>query len=141
MATLEAELAGLDALELAVPPKKSRAARIWSALWPKLGAVAIALAFWQLVYMSGWRSEVVGSSVFRPDLSTVAVAEETDEVVAFLLSDRFPQDDEVRKARQIVEAFARQPDAGVLSIDNAMVDRPHLRKAERLLARAATIRR
>jgi NitT/TauT family transport system permease protein len=59
MATLEAELAGLDALELTVPPKKSRAARIWSALWPKLGAVAIALAFWQLVYWSGWRSEVV----------------------------------------------------------------------------------
>jgi NitT/TauT family transport system permease protein len=59
MATLEAELAGLDALELTVPPKKSRGARIWSALWPKLGAVAIALAFWQLVYWSGWRSEVV----------------------------------------------------------------------------------
>jgi NitT/TauT family transport system permease protein len=59
MATLEAELAGLDALELTVPQKKSRAARIWSALWPKLGAVAIALAFWQLVYWSGWRSEVV----------------------------------------------------------------------------------
>jgi NitT/TauT family transport system permease protein len=59
MATLEAELAGLDALELTVPPKKSKAARIWSALWPKLGAVAIALAFWQLVYWSGWRSEVV----------------------------------------------------------------------------------
>jgi NitT/TauT family transport system permease protein len=59
MATLEAELAGLDALELAVPPKKSRAARIWSAAWPKLGAVAIALGLWQLVYWSGWRSEVV----------------------------------------------------------------------------------
>jgi NitT/TauT family transport system permease protein len=59
MATLEAELAALDALELVVPPKKSRAARMWSAAWPKLGAVAIALAFWQLVYWSGWRSEVV----------------------------------------------------------------------------------
>jgi NitT/TauT family transport system permease protein len=59
MATLEAELAGLDALELTVPQKKSRAARIWSSVWPKLGAIAIALAFWQLVYWSGWRSEVV----------------------------------------------------------------------------------
>jgi NitT/TauT family transport system permease protein len=59
MATLEAELAGLDALELAVPPKKSRAARVWSTVWPKLAAVAIALALWQLVYWSGWRSEVV----------------------------------------------------------------------------------
>lgn len=44
----------------------------------------------------GWRSEMVGSSVFRPDLSTVAVAEGTGAVVALLLSDRFPQDDEVR---------------------------------------------
>jgi ribosomal protein S18 acetylase RimI-like enzyme len=43
----------------------------------------------------GWRSEVVGSSVFRPDLSSVAVTDD-GEVVAFLLSDRFPQDDEVR---------------------------------------------
>jgi len=50
-----------------------------------------------------------------------------------------PQDEDVRKARQIVEAFARQPDAGVLSIDGAMVDRPHLRKAERLLARVAVM--
>jgi citrate lyase subunit beta/citryl-CoA lyase len=50
-----------------------------------------------------------------------------------------PQDEDVRTARQIVDAFARQPDAGVLSIDGAMVDRPHLRKAERLLARAAAI--
>jgi NitT/TauT family transport system permease protein len=59
MATLEAELAGLDALELAVPPKRSKASRIWATVWPKVLAVAIALLLWQIVYWSGWRSEVV----------------------------------------------------------------------------------
>jgi NitT/TauT family transport system permease protein len=57
MATLQAELAGLDALELAVPPKQSRAARIWAATWPKLGAIAIALLFWQIVVWIGWKPE------------------------------------------------------------------------------------
>ncbi|HEX7134038.1 MAG TPA: GNAT family N-acetyltransferase [Iamia sp.] len=42
----------------------------------------------------GWATEMVGSSVFRPDLSSVAVA--GDEVVALLLAERYPQDDEVR---------------------------------------------
>ena len=59
MATLEAELAGLDALELAVPPRRSRASRIWAATWPKLGAIAIALLAWQIVVWSGWKPEYV----------------------------------------------------------------------------------
>ena len=49
MATIEAELAGLDALDLAVDPGPSHAVRIWSASWPKLGALAIALAFLMVV--------------------------------------------------------------------------------------------
>jgi len=59
MATLEAELAGLDALELYVPPRRSRASRMWSASWPKLGAIVIALFLWQLVVWSGWKPEYV----------------------------------------------------------------------------------
>jgi NitT/TauT family transport system permease protein len=59
MATLEAELAGLDALDLYVPPRRSRASRIWAAVWPKLGAVAIALLLWQLVVWSGWKPDYV----------------------------------------------------------------------------------
>jgi NitT/TauT family transport system permease protein len=59
MATLEAELAGLDALELTVPPEQSRASRIWAATWPKLGAIAIALLLWQCVVWSGWKPEYV----------------------------------------------------------------------------------
>lgn len=59
MATLEAELSGLDALELYVPPRRSRTSRIWAATWPKLGAIAIALLLWQIVVWSGWKPDYV----------------------------------------------------------------------------------
>ncbi len=41
----------------------------------------------------------------------------------------------IAEARMIIETFANQPDAGVIGIDGQMYDRPHLRRAERLLAR------
>src|SRR5438046_1773860 len=47
-----------------------------------------------------------------------------------------PSPDEIARAREIIEAFAAQPDAGVLSVDGKMVDRPHLVQAQRVLARA-----
>jgi NitT/TauT family transport system permease protein len=53
------ELAGLDALELADRNRPSRAHRIWSATWPKLGAIAIALGLWQLIVWSGYWPEYV----------------------------------------------------------------------------------
>jgi NitT/TauT family transport system permease protein len=53
------ELAGLDALELADRNQPSRAHRIWTATWPKVAAVGIALALWQLVVWSGWKPEYV----------------------------------------------------------------------------------
>lgn len=43
----------------------------------------------------------------------------------------------VDKARRIVEAFAAAGDVGVIGLDGEMHDRPHLIRAERLLARAA----
>jgi citrate lyase subunit beta/citryl-CoA lyase len=48
-----------------------------------------------------------------------------------------PQAPEIDRARQIVAAFAASPDAGVLSLDGQMLDRPHLIKAQRVLERAA----
>jgi citrate lyase subunit beta/citryl-CoA lyase len=45
-----------------------------------------------------------------------------------------PSDAEIERARSIVEAFARAPEAGVLSLDGEMLDRPHLLQAQRLLA-------
>ncbi|MET0662805.1 MAG: ABC transporter permease [Ilumatobacteraceae bacterium] len=41
------------------PSGRHRARAIWLAVWPKVAAVAIALAIWQLVVLSGWRPEYV----------------------------------------------------------------------------------
>ena len=47
-----------------------------------------------------------------------------------------PCEAEIDHARAIVDAFAAEPDAGVLSVAGKMVDRPHLVQARRLLSRA-----
>ena len=38
-------------------PVRKSAARVWSNLWPKLGAVVLAVAIWQLIVWSGWRPQ------------------------------------------------------------------------------------
>jgi NitT/TauT family transport system permease protein len=38
-------------------PVRRSAARVWSGLWPKLGAAVLLLVIWQLVVWSGWRSQ------------------------------------------------------------------------------------
>ena len=48
-----------------------------------------------------------------------------------------PSADDVAHARAIVAAFEARPDAGVLSVDGKMVDRPHLVQARRILERAS----
>ena len=47
-----------------------------------------------------------------------------------------PSSDELAHAQAVVDAFAAQPDAGVLSVEGKMVDRPHLIQARRVLARS-----
>ena len=49
-----------------------------------------------------------------------------------------PTPEVLAQAQAVVDAFAANPDAGVVGIAGAMVDRPHLTRAKRLLARAAT---
>jgi len=49
-----AELTGLDALETA-GEGGSRGLRIWASLWPKVAALVLALAIWQLIVWSGWK--------------------------------------------------------------------------------------
>ncbi|MDB5871651.1 MAG: Citrate lyase subunit beta / citryl-CoA lyase [Ramlibacter sp.] len=44
-----------------------------------------------------------------------------------------PSEAELAHARRIVDAFATQPEAGTLSIDGVMVDKPHLTQALRTL--------
>jgi NitT/TauT family transport system permease protein len=46
---LNDELAGNDVLEMPLAPHRDRLAKLWSATWPKLAAVAIVLALWQVV--------------------------------------------------------------------------------------------
>ena len=46
-----------------------------------------------------------------------------------------PSDDELSRARRIVEAFAAAPNAGALALDGAMIDAAHLAWARRMLAR------
>jgi citrate lyase subunit beta/citryl-CoA lyase len=48
-----------------------------------------------------------------------------------------PSPDALARAQAIVDAFAANPGAGVVGIGGVMYDRPHLARAERLLARAA----
>jgi citrate lyase subunit beta / citryl-CoA lyase len=47
-----------------------------------------------------------------------------------------PSAEEVAGAQEIVRLFADNPGAGALSLRGQMVDRPHLTRAERTLARA-----
>lgn len=47
-----------------------------------------------------------------------------------------PSDEEIAHARQIVSAFAAQPGVATVGLDGKMVDIPHLRQAEHILAQA-----
>jgi NitT/TauT family transport system permease protein len=53
-------LAWLESLEVQAPPgQRGRlTARAWAALWPKLLAIAIVLAVWQLIHVSGWKKAI-----------------------------------------------------------------------------------
>ena len=68
-------LSGLDTLELAGRTAKAGfGRRLWAATWPKLVALAIVLAVWQVVVWSGWKSEWV-----LPGPAAVGI--ELDEIV------------------------------------------------------------
>ncbi len=45
-----------------------------------------------------------------------------------------PTPEQIEKAEMVIAAFAAQPDAGAVGIDGKMFDRPHLIRAQRLLA-------
>ena len=54
------ELAGLDALETGERGAvRTRLDRLWAATWPKLLAVGLAIAIWQMVVWSGWKPEYI----------------------------------------------------------------------------------
>ena len=45
----------LDALEVPVAARVSRGRRLWRATWPKLLAIAIVYAVWQILYWTEWK--------------------------------------------------------------------------------------
>jgi NitT/TauT family transport system permease protein len=55
-------VAGIHRLEAepAAPAlERRRAGRAWSAVWPKLAAIGLALGLWQVVVWSGWKPDYV----------------------------------------------------------------------------------
>lgn len=75
----------------------------------------------------------------RRDGFTGKIAIHPEQV--WLINECFtPSADEVTHARRVVEAFAANPGAAALALDGSMVDIPHLRQAEAILARVARAR-
>ena len=71
---LEQQMAGLDALEDEEVSSRGRVSSLWGRTWPKVAALALALAAWQLVVLSGWRPRYVlppPGTVFR-ELARIA---------------------------------------------------------------------
>jgi NitT/TauT family transport system permease protein len=56
---LERELAGLDHLDVTQSTGPSRGRRIWESVWPKLIAVGVVLAVWQVLVWREWRPEYI----------------------------------------------------------------------------------
>ncbi|HEY2312865.1 MAG TPA: ABC transporter permease subunit, partial [Streptosporangiaceae bacterium] len=55
-------LIGLDALDTVAPAPRGRrqtARKAWSAVWPKLAALAIVWVIWELIHLSGWKKYVI----------------------------------------------------------------------------------
>ncbi|MGH8254464.1 MAG: HpcH/HpaI aldolase/citrate lyase family protein [Steroidobacteraceae bacterium] len=76
----------------------------------------------------------------RRDGFTGKLAIHPDQVA--IINECFaPSAAELAQARRIVELFAAHPGAAALSFDGRMVDIPHLRLAEKTLARAAALNR
>jgi citrate lyase subunit beta/citryl-CoA lyase len=55
--------------------------------------------------------------------------------VAIVNSALAPSEQEIHWARQVVDAFAANPDSGALRLDGRMIDQPHLALARKILAR------
>jgi citrate lyase subunit beta / citryl-CoA lyase len=58
-----------------------------------------------------------------------------------IINDAFtPSADTIEHARAVVAEFTKNPGAGVVGIGGVMYDRPHLTRAEQLLARVAALK-
>jgi len=81
--------------------------------------------------LDGLRQEAIGA---RRDGFTAKMAIHPAQVA--IINEVFtPAADDIAKAQAVVAAFAEDPSAGVVAIGGVMYDRPHLTRAQRLLAR------
>lgn len=49
-----------------------------------------------------------------------------------------PSEEEVRRAREVLQAFEASPGAGAVALEGRMLDKPHLRQAQRVIGVAAS---
>jgi len=59
--------------------------------------------------------------------------------VAIINAGFTPTEAELAHARAVIEAFAASPGVGALKLDGKMIDRPHLKLAETILARSGAV--
>ncbi len=71
----------------------------------------------------------------RRDGYTGKIAIHPDQIA--IINEAFtPSDAEVAHAHAVIDAFAATPNAGTLSLDGKMIDMPHLKQAQRIVALA-----
>jgi len=117
-----------------VPTGPFRLARSWCLLTcAAIGVQAIDKVFVDFRDAAGLQRELADA---RRDGFTGKLAIHPEQLEA--INSAFnPTEGELSRARRIVAAFAASPQAGVLSLDGQMIDRPHLLQARRLLNIAA----
>ena len=59
ISVLDQDIRGVDALDIPRRDKRKLALAVWRSLWPKLAAVALVFAVWELVVVSGWKPTYV----------------------------------------------------------------------------------
>ena len=73
------------------------------------------------------------SQIARRDGFSGKIAIHPNQVA--IINEAFtPSAAEIEHAKAIIELFAANPDAGTLSLDGKMVDKPHLTQAQRVIA-------
>ena len=93
------------------------------------GVVAIDTIYADIDNLDGLREEAIAA---RRDgfLCKAVIHPKHIDVVNAAFT---PSDDELAHAQTIVDAFAQNPTAGVVRVDGKMVDKPHLRAAQKTL--------
>jgi citrate lyase subunit beta/citryl-CoA lyase len=96
------------------------------------GVAAIDTVFTNFRDSDGLRAECLAA---RRDGFSGKMAIHPDQVA--IINRAFtPDDAEITHARAVIAAFEAQPGAGVVSLDGRMLDKPHLRQAEKTVALA-----